>query len=285
MDDASTDETATVVDHLAKSDPRVTLLCQPENKGPAAARNRALEAAKAPYVTPLDSDDFMDEGRLARLFDLAHSGPWDVVADDLYKVEAGSPDASRDRLWSTEGIGIQPVDLPFFVRGNLSALHGNRGELGFLKPLISKTFLDRHGIRYDEEMRLGEDYLLYATALVRGARFCLTDPAGYVAVVRPDSLSGNHRARDLGALVQADRQLLGIVDDDPAARALIERHKLETWKRWAWMRLIEAVRTRDGREAVAAFRGPPRVGLSLVGRLMEQAYLRTARRLTKRVSR
>ncbi|MFQ6550851.1 glycosyltransferase family 2 protein [Aestuariibius insulae] len=285
VDDASTDGTVRVLSDLAALDRRVTFLQQSRNMGPAAARNRALDAATAPYVTPLDSDDFMEEGRLATLLDLAKQGSWDIVADDLYKMVAGSDEMSRTRLWSRKEIGVQAVDLPFFVKGNLSELHGDRGELGFLKPLIYKAFLDQIGLRYDEGMRLGEDYLLYATALVQGAQFCLTDPAGYVAVVRDDSLSGSHRAKDLGALVQADSQLLSEVSDDPQAKALIRRHRLETWKRWAWMRLIEAVRDRDGREVFAAFRGPPGVGLSLMGRLAEQAYLRTARRLSGRASR
>lgn len=41
IDDGSTDATAAIVEHLAGCDDRVSLLRQPRNRGPAAARNRA----------------------------------------------------------------------------------------------------------------------------------------------------------------------------------------------------------------------------------------------------
>lgn len=64
VDDGSRDGTAGVVE--AFGDPRVRLVRQ-ANAGPAAARNRGVEASRAPYVTFLDSDDVALEGWLADL--------------------------------------------------------------------------------------------------------------------------------------------------------------------------------------------------------------------------
>ncbi len=57
VDDFSTDETASVVQALAEKDRRIRLIRQECNSGPAAARQRALDAAKARYIAFLDSDD------------------------------------------------------------------------------------------------------------------------------------------------------------------------------------------------------------------------------------
>lgn len=54
VDDGSTDETAKTVKEQYGSE--VQLIRQ-ENKGPGAARNRGIEAARGEYVTFLDSDD------------------------------------------------------------------------------------------------------------------------------------------------------------------------------------------------------------------------------------
>jgi glycosyltransferase involved in cell wall biosynthesis len=63
VDDASTDGTA---DYLATiSDPRVRAVRAETNLGPSGARNRGLEAARAPLVAFLDSDDCYLTGRLA----------------------------------------------------------------------------------------------------------------------------------------------------------------------------------------------------------------------------
>lgn len=100
--------------------------------------------------------------------------------------------------------GPTPVTAMDFVVSNLSAAHGGRREMGFLKPLMSRSFLERQGLVYDPGIRLGEDYVLYAQALLCGAVFLLTEPAGYVATVRPDSLSGRHPTEAHAHLVAAD---------------------------------------------------------------------------------
>ena len=279
VDDASTDGTLALAHRLSAIDNRIAVLDQSMNQGPAAARNRALAATQARFVAPLDSDDFMEPGRLSKLRAIAESGAWDFVADDLYNVPEDAPDGPRHRLWSQEVIGIQELDFQMFVRGNLSRLHGGRGELGFIKPLISNAFLQEHALRYEESMRLGEDYALYATALLKGARFCLTDPAGYVAVTRDTSLSGHHSARDLGALVAADEKIAQLPNLTATDRRVLRDHVIETRKRWHWMRLIDAVKQRDLGAAFRCFSAPPAVSLSLLGKLAEQVYLRSARRV------
>ncbi|HEY5549524.1 MAG TPA: glycosyltransferase family 2 protein [Coriobacteriia bacterium] len=56
VDDGSTDGTAAVVERYASVDARIRLLRQ-ENAGPAAARNRGVEAARGRFICRLDADD------------------------------------------------------------------------------------------------------------------------------------------------------------------------------------------------------------------------------------
>ena len=58
VDDCSTDDTLTVVRSIG--DPRISIFEQPENRGPAAARNRGLAEAKGEYCAFLDGDDFWE---------------------------------------------------------------------------------------------------------------------------------------------------------------------------------------------------------------------------------
>lgn len=57
VDDCSPDETAAIVESFAVNDPRIRLLRQQTNGGPAAARNRALAEARGRWIAFLDSDD------------------------------------------------------------------------------------------------------------------------------------------------------------------------------------------------------------------------------------
>jgi hypothetical protein len=66
VDDGSTDETRAVVAAIAAADTRVVLLTQP-NRGPAAARNRAIAHASGTFLAPIDADDIWHPDFLARL--------------------------------------------------------------------------------------------------------------------------------------------------------------------------------------------------------------------------
>jgi teichuronic acid biosynthesis glycosyltransferase TuaG len=56
-DDCSTDNTASVIESHSARDPRVKLIRQPRNGGPALARQAAIEQAKGRFIAFLDSDD------------------------------------------------------------------------------------------------------------------------------------------------------------------------------------------------------------------------------------
>ncbi|MFD2740018.1 glycosyltransferase family 2 protein [Sulfitobacter aestuarii] len=276
VDDASSDGTLALAREMAAADDRIVVLEQSRNLGPAAARNRAIAAARAPWVAILDADDFMAPDRLARLLDLALGQDADFVADDLYKVAEAAPDGPRQRMFSDHEIGLQWLDTAAFVNANLSARHGGRRELGFLKPLMRRRFLSDHALTY-ADIRLGEDYVLYASALARGARFLLTDPAGYCAVVRPHSLSGAHPTSAHAALIAADRDLLALPDLPAEARQALRAHLAEQQKKWAWRRLIDAGRERDYLRAIGCFWAPPPVAVDTAGRLAQE-LMRRARR-------
>ncbi|SDF18286.1 glycosyltransferase family 2 protein [Limimaricola pyoseonensis] len=280
VDDGSTD--ATVAAARAAGGDRVQVLRQPRNAGPAAARNRAIEASRADWIAVLDADDHMAPDRIARLLEEAERDRLDFLADDIYRVEQAQPEATGNRLWSREDFGRLELSFCDFVAGNRHNRFGRRGELGFVKPLMRRGFLDAIGLRYDPDLRLGEDYLLYATALAAGARFRLVDPRGYFAVARPGSLSARHSTRDLGAILAADMALARRPGLGRAERSVLRRHAGDIRKEWAWRRLIDAVRARDAAAIARLGREPPAVLWSLAGKLAEQARLRSARRLRAR---
>jgi succinoglycan biosynthesis protein ExoU len=198
VDDASSDGTARAAVAAAEGDHRLHVLGFERNRGPAAARNVAIAASSAPILAPLDADDTFLPGRLGRL--LSHEG-WDLIADNIAFLPEGA-DMAQLTILSGRDAGLSALDLAGFVRGNLPRPGQRRGELGFLKPLIRRSFLTTHGLRYDPDLRLGEDYDLYVRALMAGARFFVSHGLGYVAHVRAGSLSGRHGTDDLARLAR-----------------------------------------------------------------------------------
>lgn len=79
VDDASTDETASVLERHATADERVRPVLLEANGGAAAARNAGLARAHGEYVWFLDPDDDFEPSLLAEAFDALETTAADVV--------------------------------------------------------------------------------------------------------------------------------------------------------------------------------------------------------------
>lgn len=279
IDDCSTDRTYDIALEYSRTDPKVQVYRQEQNTGPGGARNLGIAKSSAPWIAVLDSDDYMSENRIEQLVMHAEAGGVDFLADDIYKVRDSDLSATDDRLWAQSDFGFFDLSFSEFVVGNRRTQNGQRGELGFVKPLMRRQFLERAGLAYATELRLAEDYLLYAKALAAGARFRMVDPCGYFAVYRSDSLSSQHSTQDLAAIVQADLDLARHPDLTQSDKAALKDHRLDVQKEWAWRRLIDAVHDRDLAAMRSLILQPPSVVLSLMGKLIEQAWLRGLARL------
>lgn len=218
VDDGSTDATATVARQADDGSGRLTVVSFEKNRGPSAARNHAIAISRAPLVAILDADDFFFPGRFAPM--LEEDG-WDLIADNIAFIYEPTEIIHPERFETR----ARTMSLTEFVEGNISKRGLKRGETGFLKPMIRRNFLEAHGLRYKEEMRLGEDYDFYVRALAKGARYKVIEHCGYGAVVRQDSLSGRHRTEDLRTFYEADETILADRRLPDEARAVITRHR------------------------------------------------------------
>jgi len=75
VDDASTDSTLEILKSESSNHPRHRIIPSPRNRGPAAARNRAIEAAKGEWIAFLDGDDAWLPDRLEVQMALATQHP------------------------------------------------------------------------------------------------------------------------------------------------------------------------------------------------------------------
>lgn len=274
VDDGSTDETEAAALAADDGSGRLRIHALPQNGGPSAARNAALALAELPLVALLDSDDYLLPGRFARM--LAVGGEdWDFLADDMLftRTEGALPE---DVVAAAIGEAAQrrALDLGAFVAGNISHPLRQRAELGFVKPLFRRETFERLGLGYDLSLRLGEDYVLYCQALIRGARFVLVSTCGYVAVERARSLSGLHRTRDLEALQQADRALVAEARARGASRreiGLLRRHCTTIGTKVDIRRAIDQAHERGrARVLMALATTPLRLGRIAIGVLTDR---------------
>lgn len=220
IDDASPDATFTVAKQLAERYDSVRAFHLAENYGPATTRNYGIRQCQGDWIAVLDDDDVFEADRLERISDflIEYQGQVDIVSDLLTWVRndgAVTPDFQTDSL-------SMPLGLADFILRSRPFLP--TPDLGLLKPVFRKAFLEDKRLCYPVDRRHGEDYLLMVSALAAGARYYVLPWYGYRYT---DRSVGRSRTRvDYRRMRKADEALQDwpqIRSDAAAKKALEQR--------------------------------------------------------------
>jgi glycosyltransferase involved in cell wall biosynthesis len=96
VDDASPDGCAAILESYARRDARLRVLKHPANRGVAAARNTALEAAAGRYLMFVDSDDRIAPEACARAVGRAEQTGADIVRFGFRCVDESGIEVRKD---------------------------------------------------------------------------------------------------------------------------------------------------------------------------------------------
>jgi glycosyltransferase involved in cell wall biosynthesis len=155
VDDGSSDDTARVAAALAGGDGLFLLYLHQQNRGPAAARNRGLAAARGSLIAFLDVDDRWPPGKLQAQHARLRAEPGlDVLLSRLQVVRL--PGASP----AATGLPAAP----------LRNIH-----LG--GALFRREAFDKVG-PFDESLRFSEDHDWFLRAREQGLAIAISDQVG-----------------------------------------------------------------------------------------------------------
>jgi GT2 family glycosyltransferase/glycosyltransferase involved in cell wall biosynthesis len=256
IDDASSDTSVEIANKLAAEDARIRVISRETRSGPGAARNDGIAAARGQWIAVLDSDDMMHPSRLADLVREAELWNADICADDLLIFQDGAPPSSHLSPHQRKLGWVTAADF-------VDRIYGREPSLGYLKPLISTAFLRTHGIRYEPELLIGEDYNLILKLLAKGAKFRLLDTLTYFYRKHGNSISHRLTSANLERMLIADEQLRTQFPEnanDVARSFRARRTSIEG--AIAYADIISALKARKWREAgTVALRNPRAVPL------------------------
>ena len=254
VDDASTDDSVAAAREAANRDPRITIIAQPENRGPGAARNAALEVARGDWIAIFDSDDLMAPRRLELLLSRAASDGAEMVADNLLIF---SEAARKPRVYLTNALGEAPhwVELADLIESN--CLYSRTPDLGYLKPMINAKLIAQMKLRYDEQLRIGEDYYFLASLLANGHRLRIEPTALYLYRKHESSISHRMTALHIRALMDADEDFRKRIRLNHRERRSLDRRRQSLEALLTYDRVVHAIKQgRPGRGAGLAMRNP-----------------------------
>ena len=84
INDGSADNTLDILNEFAQKDSRVIILNQ-NNNGVSAARNKGIEISKGEYITFVDSDDWVSENYIEKLYDAITQNNSDIAASTIIR--------------------------------------------------------------------------------------------------------------------------------------------------------------------------------------------------------
>ncbi|MFK4071078.1 glycosyltransferase family 2 protein [Streptomyces sp. NPDC029674] len=176
VDDCSTDGSGEILAALAAADRRVRVIRRDTNSGGCGTpRNDGIDAAAAPYVMFLDSDDVLPPGAATAL----------LAASRKHGTEVASGLCVRRELPSGREVPWQPE---LYTRARLVARPELRTRLVHdtlcVNKLYRTDFLREHGIRFPEGRFIYEDFVFTARVLAAAPRIALVPDTVYVWHVR-----------------------------------------------------------------------------------------------------
>jgi glycosyltransferase involved in cell wall biosynthesis len=153
VDDGSTDGTADAVEKGLENASAPARVIQTKNRGVAAARNTGAEAARAPLLAFLDSDDIWMEQKLAR--QLRH-------LRDHTDLEI----AQCDEIWIRDGVRVNPGLRHRKCAGDIFVDSLRTCLISPSAVIMAADLFER--IRgFDETMIAAEDYDLWLRILIK----------------------------------------------------------------------------------------------------------------------
>jgi succinoglycan biosynthesis protein ExoO len=269
VDDGSTDRTGDRVEALAASDSRIRLIRSERNRGPSAARNLALDAARGEWVALLDSDDRFRPDRLEVMIAAADAAGAEIVADNLVRVSEQGEQV---------GLTWPEIDEPVSIDAEQFALRnlwGARNPFGlaYAQPLFRRRLISETGIRFRADIHLLEDYH-FILALLRQGPMLILPVTMYYCTIRTNSLSRSpFREQDLMPVVDAGRELIAAAHT-PGLRAALMLQQRSVELRLTRVRCIAAIRQLRLIEALAALSRQPQALMLVVRHLVGSAAMR-----------
>jgi succinoglycan biosynthesis protein ExoO len=245
VDDQSRDMTLDVANSYPRDIVRVVALAQ--NRGPGGARNAGLDVARGRWIAVLDSDDAVYPERMCAMIARAEKAGAQIAVDNIQVIsEDGSPQAT---MFPAEYLrGLSKISLANYIAGNV--VFESKFNLGYLKPIFLRRFLNENRLRYDENLIIGEDYILLANALAKGGT-CVVEPAtGYVYHIRTGSISRVLELHHVEAMRKADAAFAAANFMDAEAQIAFARRSRSLRKAASFLSLVQHIKARSPLKAI-----------------------------------
>lgn len=200
IDDGSPDNTGLICDEYAARDKRVKVFHN-KHKGVSQARNAGIDLAIGKYLTFIDGDDWIEPNKMETLCSYVRTSEDDLIIYGHYINEEKA--IKEIRPFRGDRHFLQPKEIDCLrkmtlVRGyDTLRTDPNAGSVcNATDKFIKKTLLLKSGIRFNQEINLGEDSIFNFEFIPFCKQIKYIDVLAYHYRMR--SGSSNHRPWESG---------------------------------------------------------------------------------------
>lgn len=192
INDGSSDSSLNILNDFASSDERIIVLSQ-KNHGPAKSRNEGLKIAKGKYIFFVDSDDYIQDYTLEKLYENAKNNDSDIV---MFKI---SEFIREDELLQTNRFNLDEVfeDTDFnnftFTYKDIKPYVLNNSFSAWSK-FYKKSFLDSYDDFTFPENLIFEDVPFHVKSLIRSSKISFVSDYLY-----------NYRVSNSNSIMHSDK--------------------------------------------------------------------------------
>lgn len=187
INDGSTDMTESICNKMQNKYNNIVYIYK-ENGGVSSARNLGLSVAKGKYVMFIDSDDYVD-GKCFEIFDSYTKSDADYY-QFVFSIEANGT-VKKVISWPERYVNTESEREAFIVESVVTRSINSCWAKLYRREIIEKT-----GLRFYEELSMGEDLTFVFTFLLSADKIERIDSRIYFAdVTNKESLSRRYREK------------------------------------------------------------------------------------------
>lgn len=164
VNDGSTDGSLAILQAFAQQDHRIKIIDKP-NGGLSSARNAGIDAANGEMVMFLDSDDYLSLNACERVWIESLEAPTDIIIFGT-RIFPNSPRATD---WHYDVLRVHSHRRWEFTA---DVLFKEKNAKPFVwRHAYSQKFFKELGLRFDEQVKYGEDMVFQMEAFPHGQNF------------------------------------------------------------------------------------------------------------------
>lgn len=185
IDDGSPDNSGNICDEYAAADNRIKVI-HTENGGVSSARNKGLDISSGDFITFVDSDDYVTKDYVKNLYEtlIKNSADCSICSLNTFSDISGAPESAV--RYETKLFDLaEALDNMFYMKhifdgADINAVAGTL----YKRELIQ-------GLRFNENVKIGEDFVFKFSAFVRASFICVHSLQDYCYYIHQNSAMRN----------------------------------------------------------------------------------------------